>query len=456
MRADRFPISLQVRGRHGSAREARSPERGVLLRPEDQVPGRAQDRERQDRVAQGEIPGRADRIHRKRRGVSHRRDRSQGAHPARVHGSDRIGHRSGPGGCRRGAGPAHRTQGESSCVQLAGHVAAHRADPRACREQQRPCRAGRRDDPADLQDLPGLAAGAARRSGESSGEIASLSTTMRDRPAVRFERVTLSYGARAVWSDLSLDIAPGTFVAILGPNGSGKTSLLRAILGLVTPSAGRIEVLDRAPRRGDPGIGYVPQQSSFDAELPFRGRVLVRLGIDGHRWGIASPDRTANASVARALAEVEAQDYADAPIGRLSGGEQQRLRIAQALVGNPRILLCDELLANLYLRYQHTITDLIAGWRDRSGGTVLFVTHDVNPVLRVVDQVLFVVNGRWAAGTPDEVLRSEKMSELYGSHVDVVRVHGRILVVGESTESGFNIEEPHHPPAAVVDHGDAH
>ncbi|TMC47346.1 MAG: ABC transporter ATP-binding protein [Chloroflexi bacterium] len=279
---------------------------------------------------------------------------------------------------------------------------------------------------------------------------------MQDRAAVRFERVTLSYGARAIWSDLSLDIAPGTFVAILGPNGSGKTSLLRAILGLVAPSSGRIEVQGRAPRRGDPGIGYVPQHSSFDAELPFRGRDLVRLGIDGHRWGVAWPDRAANASVDRALAQVEAQAYADAPIGRLSGGEQQRLRIAQALVGNPGILLCDEPLANLDLRYQRTITDLIAGWRDRSAGTVLFVTHDVNPVLHVVDQVLFVVNGRWAAGTPDEVLRSERMSDLYGSHVDVVRVHGRILVVGESTESGFNIEEPHHPPSVVVDHGDEH
>jgi zinc/manganese transport system ATP-binding protein len=264
-----------------------------------------------------------------------------------------------------------------------------------------------------------------------------------ERPAaVRFERVTLSYGSRRIWSDLSLDIAPGTFVAILGPNGSGKTSLLRAILGLVTPSAGRIEVLGRSPHRGDPGIGYVPQHSSFDAELPFRGRDLVRLGVDGHRWGMALPDPTANARVGRALAAVEAEAYADAPIGRLSGGEQ------------PRILLCDEPLANLDLRYQTAITDLITGWRDRTGGAVLFVTHDVNPVLRVVDQVLFVVNGRWAAGTPDEVLRSERMSALYGSHVDVVRVHGRVIVVGESTESGFNIEEPHHAPAVVVDHSD--
>jgi zinc/manganese transport system ATP-binding protein len=275
---------------------------------------------------------------------------------------------------------------------------------------------------------------------------------MEKRPAIRFERVTLSYGARSIWSDLSLDIAPGTFVAILGPNGSGKTSLLRAILGLVTPSAGHIVVLGHAPRRGDSGIGYVPQHSSFDPDLPFRGRDLVRLGLDGHRWGIGLPDAAATARVDRVLASVDAEGYAGAPIGRLSGGEQQRLRIAQALVGDPQVLLCDEPLANLDLRYQQTITALIAAWRERTSGTVLFVTHDVNPVLGIVDQVLFVVSGRWAAGTPDEVLTSERMSELYRSHVDVVRVHGRIVVVGESTESGFNIEEPHHVPVAVEPH----
>ncbi len=278
---------------------------------------------------------------------------------------------------------------------------------------------------------------------------ASLTTTMTG-AAIRFEQVTLGYGPRRIWSDLSLDIAPGTFTAVLGPNGSGKTSLLRGILGLLSASAGRIEVFGHLPRRGDPAIGYVPLRTGFDMDLPLRGRDLVRFGIDGHRWGIGLPSAAIRARVDEAIASVEAGAYADAPIGRLSGGEQQRLRVAQALVGDPKILLCDEPLANLDLRHQQGVTDLIARWRRESGGTVLFVTHDVNPVLELVDHVLFVVKGRWAAGAPEEVLTSERLTGLYGSHVDVVRVHDRILVVGESTGTGFELEEPHHLPADLA------
>ena len=270
-------------------------------------------------------------------------------------------------------------------------------------------------------------------------------------PAVRFDAATLEYHGRRIWSDMSLAFEAGSFVAILGPNGSGKTSLLRAILGLIPLRSGDVEVLGHAPRRGDPGIGYVPQHQSLDPDLPLRGRDLVRLGVDGHRWGIGWPSAASRRRVDTAIREVAAGPFADAPIGRLSGGEQQRLRIAQALVGDPSLLLCDEPLASLDLRHQQEITDLIGGWQAGGERTVLFVTHDVNPVLALVDQVLFVVNGRWAMGTPDEVLTSERMTALYGSHVDVLRVHGRILVVGESSGSGFEMEEPHHLPVVPDD-----
>jgi len=266
------------------------------------------------------------------------------------------------------------------------------------------------------------------------------------RISVKFDKATLDYNDRRVWGDLSLEFGEPSFVAILGPNGSGKTSLLRAILGLTPLSAGTLQVLGEAPRRGNPGIGYVPQHQSFDQDLPLRGRDLVQLGIDGHRWGVGRPSAADRRQVAAVIEAVEATPYADAPIGRLSGGEQQRLRIAQAIVGDPRLLLCDEPLASLDLHHQQEITNLIGGWQKRTGRTVLFVTHDVNPILNLVDRVLFVVNGRWAMGTPDEVLTSERMTELYGSHVDVMRVHGRILVVSDSTGSGFELEEPHHLP----------
>jgi len=268
-------------------------------------------------------------------------------------------------------------------------------------------------------------------------------------PTVRFDHATLAYGRREVWRELSLRVEPGSFVAVLGPNGSGKTSLLRVVLGLAAMSAGSVEVLGQPPRRGNPAIGYVPQAQALDRDLPLRGRDLVRLGLDGHRWGVGRPDRTSARRVAEAIASVEAGAYADAPIGRLSGGERQRLRIAQALVGDPQLLLCDEPLAHLDLRHQGEITELVGAWHRRTGRTVLFVTHDVNPVLAFVDHVLFVVNGRWAAGAPDEVLTSERLSELYGSHVDVLRVHGRILVVGEAFGAGFEMEEPHHLPSTA-------
>ncbi len=264
--------------------------------------------------------------------------------------------------------------------------------------------------------------------------------------AVRFEHATLAFQGHTVWRDLSVAFEAGSFVAILGPNGAGKTSLLRVVLGAVALDAGRVEVLGGPARRGNSAIGYVPQHHGFDRDLPLRGRDLVRLGLDGHRWGIGRPDRAADRRVEDAIRAVGAQEYADAPVGRLSGGEQQRLRIAQALVGEPRLLLCDEPLAHLDLRHQREIADLVGGWQRRTGQTVLFVTHDINPILPLVDRVLFVVRGRWAAGAPEAILTSEQLSALYESHVDVLRVRDRIIVVGDTADAGFEIEEPHHLP----------
>jgi zinc/manganese transport system ATP-binding protein len=249
-----------------------------------------------------------------------------------------------------------------------------------------------------------------------------------------------------------MTVPRGEFLAVLGPNGSGKTSLLRALLGLAPLASGSLDVLGGPPRRGNPEIGYVPQHAGFDRDVPLRGRDLVGLGIDGHRWGFGRLSNADRMRVDAALEDVAAAQYADAPIGRLSGGEQQRLRIAQALVGNPKLLLCDEPLASLDMRYQQEITELIGGWSRSNGGTVVFVTHDVNPVLGYANRVVFVVNGRWAAGGTDEVLTTATMSDLYDAPVEVLRVRGRIVVVGEASGAGFDIDEPHHFPEPVGAH----
>ncbi len=286
----------------------------------------------------------------------------------------------------------------------------------------------------------------------AGARVPAATAAPEEEPAMCFDRATLAYGDRVVWSELSMTVPQGEFLAVLGPNGSGKTSLLRALLGLAPLASGSLDVLGGPPHRGNPAIGYVPQHAGFDRDVPLRGRDLVGLGVDGHRWGFGRLSRADRARVESALEAVAARPYADAPVGRLSGGEQQRLRIAQALVGNPKLLLCDEPLASLDMRYQQEITELIGTWSRDRGGTVVFVTHDVNPVLGYADRVVFVVNGRWAAGSTDEVLTSETMSGLYDAPVEVLRVRGRIVVVGEASGAGFDLDEPHHFPEPVGAH----
>jgi zinc/manganese transport system ATP-binding protein len=190
--------------------------------------------------------------------------------------------------------------------------------------------------------------------------------------------------------------------------------------------------LDGAPpRRGSPVVGYVPQQQTLDPLTPLRGRDLVGLGLDGHRWGPGwRGARARRARVDEALAAVGATGWADAPVGRLSGGEQQRLRVAQALVGDPRLLLADEPLLSLDLAHQRSVVEMIDRRRREHGTAVVFVTHEINPVLPVTDRVLYLVDGRFRIGTPDEVMTSQNLTELYGTQVDVVRVRDRVLVVG--------------------------
>ncbi|WP_414637169.1 metal ABC transporter ATP-binding protein [Actinophytocola sp.] len=263
------------------------------------------------------------------------------------------------------------------------------------------------------------------------------------RAVVELRGATLAYGNRVLWRDLDLDLMPGEFVAVLGPNGSGKTSLLRVLLGQQRLTAGTVLVAGEPPGRANRRIGYIPQQRALDTTVTMRGRDLVGLGWDGHRFGIGvSRLGERRRRVAEALAAVGATGYGDTPVGLLSGGEQQRLRVAQALIGDPRLLLCDEPLLSLDLANQQVVSRLIDERRRRSDTAVLFVTHEINPVLPMVDRVLYLVDGRFRIGTPEQVMTSGTLSGLYRTPVEVLRVRGQIHVVG--AESGLCEDEPHH------------
>jgi zinc/manganese transport system ATP-binding protein len=263
---------------------------------------------------------------------------------------------------------------------------------------------------------------------------------------VRLRTAGLTYGSRTLWQDVDLDVAPGEFVAVLGPNGSGKSSLIKVLLGLTALSSGSVEVCGVAPRRGSNVVGYVPQHTGFASDVPVRGIDFVGFGLDGHRWGLALPSARRRRLVEEAVDSVGATDFAKAPVGQLSGGEQQRLRIAQALLGDPRLLLCDEALLSLDIKHQREVVELIDARRRASRFSVLFVTHEINPILPVVDRVLYVVGTRWAVGTPAEILTSSRLSELYRTKVQVVEVGDQIVIVGMADGSPVT-EQTHRLPA---------
>lgn len=250
-------------------------------------------------------------------------------------------------------------------------------------------------------------------------------------PPLQISGAALRRGDRELWAGLDLTVEAGEFVAVLGPSGSGKTTLLRAVLGLDRLSAGSIVALGQPVRRaGNRRIGYVPQQRPLPRDVALRGRDLVRLGVDGHRFGLPFPHRGERARVDALLGAVGASGLGDRPVGLLSGGEQQRLRIGQALADDPKLLLCDEPLTSLDLANQQAVVSAIDRHRRATGAAVLFVTHDINPVLSVVGRILYLAGGRFTLGTPEQVLDSAVLSALYGAEVSVLRAGGRLVVVG--------------------------
>ena len=248
--------------------------------------------------------------------------------------------------------------------------------------------------------------------------------------------VSVALSGRQILDDVSFTIGPGQFTGLIGPNGAGKTTLLRVILGLQRPTAGTVTVDGQPRSRRDPSVGYVPQKVLLDPDMPMRARDLVALGIDGHRFGVAVRSRARRQAVAQMLDAVGASRFADARAGLLSGGEQQRVLIAQALISRPRLLLLDEPLANLDIRSGQEIVSLLARIAREQQVAVLLSAHEMNPLLPVMDRVVYLAAGRAASGPAGEVITGEVLSRLYGYHVDVLHVHGRILVVAGPGSTG--------------------
>lgn len=275
--------------------------------------------------------------------------------------------------------------------------------------------------------------------GAMAGATVTETATGAGSPVLELDGIGVWLSGREILRDVRFGIGPGELVGLIGSNGAGKTTIFRVVLGLLSPSSGRVLIAGRPRPRRNRSVGYVPQKIALDPDMPLRSRDLVALGLDGHRLGVPLPSRRRRELVDEMLHAVGAASFADARVGGLSGGEQQRVMIAHALISRPKLLLLDEPLANLDLRSEQEVVELVARIAKEQSLAVLVSAHDLNPLLPVVDRVVYVAHGHVASGTTDEVVTTEVLSRLYGHHVDVVRLHGRILVVaspGLSPELG--------------------
>jgi len=263
---------------------------------------------------------------------------------------------------------------------------------------------------------------------------------------IELDHATLVVGTRRVLVDVNLAIGPGEFVGVLGPNGAGKTTLMRALLGLLPAAAGAIRVFGAAPQRGNPAIGYVPQVRTVLPDLRVRGIDFIASSLRGERWGLPSLKQADRAMIDRTLAQVGARELAERPLSAMSGGERQRLVLAQALLGKPRLLLLDEPLIGLDYRYQEAVIELVRRFARDRNITVLFCAHELNQLIGALDRVLYLGNGQAALGTVAEVVTAPVLSRLYGSDIEVVRADGHIFVLsrGRDVERADHLHDDGH------------
>jgi zinc/manganese transport system ATP-binding protein len=252
--------------------------------------------------------------------------------------------------------------------------------------------------------------------------------------------------------DLTLSVEAGEVFGLLGPNGAGKTTLMRAILGLLPPRSGSLRVFGRAPRRGSPQIGYLPQVRTVVPNLRVSGFDFVASSVHGERWGPPSISAADRRMIDKTLESVGAADLARRPLADMSGGERQRLLLAQALLGEPQLLLLDEPLISLDFRYQDAVIDLVGRIARERNITVLFSAHELNQLIGALDRVLYLGNGQAALGSVAEVATAPVLSQLYGTEIEVVRADGHIFVLSR----GRDVERADHGHSHDHAHGHDH
>lgn len=261
------------------------------------------------------------------------------------------------------------------------------------------------------------------------------------------ENICVKFDDRYVLKNVNLKIKSGEFIGLIGSNGAGKSTLLKVILGLLTPDKGTINMFGKKSKRGNRLIGYVPQKVFLDSNIPLRGRDLVALGLDGHKFGFPLPSREKRRHVDEILKAVDAEKFADSPVGKLSGGEQQRLFIAQALLTDPKLLLLDEPLSNLDIKSAYEVVQLISRIARERKVAVMLVAHDMNPLLGVMNKVIYLAEGKAVMGKTDKIFKDDVLTSLYGYPIQVLHANGRIMIVGGqgAMTAGFPIEDHCHP-----------
>jgi zinc/manganese transport system ATP-binding protein len=262
--------------------------------------------------------------------------------------------------------------------------------------------------------------------------------------AISFNQLTLAYGQRSIFSDFTAKVNSGEFIAVLGANGAGKSTLLRSILGLNAVKQGEILLFDQPVQKGSVLIGYMPQVRQSIVNTALNAMAWLAANLDGFKWGFPFLTASQKQQLARVIQLVKAENFMDKPYMLLSGGERQRLLLAQALLNEPKILLLDEPLMNLDPYYQESLVALINTIRLELGITVLFTSHDINPLLNKVDRVLYLAKGKAVIGLISEIITSEKLSELYNKEIHVIRYEQQLFVINK--ETGFHQHVNHCRP----------